>query len=377
VYRFTPGTSKYVVAVDKAGDVVWYHESDGIFVDVRQLPSGNLLMTRDKDDIIEMDILGNVVREWHANNRSPAPSGTTSINTDSIHHEVVPLEGGTYLTLSSERRSFDEYPTSETDPTPRTNPTSVVGDVIIEFDADGSVVSETKLLDILDPLRIGYNALDVRYWNSHYSEFAPTVDWSHANGLIPSGGGSFIVSLRHQDAVVKIDVTGNLVWILGDPNGWGPAYQPFLLQPIGNPFAWPYHQHAPELTSSGSLLVYDNHNGGVFPPDPTFADTTSRAVEYVIDETAMTVRQVWEYAPNDLYTSFIGDADEMSGTGNVLITFGGLREELDGQPSARIVEVTHDAAPTIAWELRVEDTNPSGPGNYFIYRAERIAGLVP
>ena len=377
VYRFT-GTNKYVVAVDPTGDVVWYHESDEIFVDVRQLPGGNLLMTRDKDDIVEMDIVGNVVREWHAaSSPHSAPSGTISVGTDSFHHEVVPLNGGTYLTLTSEIRSYDGYPTSEIDPTPRTEPTGVVGDVIVKFAIDGSVVSETKLLDILDPFRIGYNALSVRYWNSHYPESAPTVDWSHANGVIPSGDGGFIVSLRHQDALVKVDGTGSLVWILGDPNGWDASFAGYLLQPVGGAFSWPYHQHAPELTSVGTILLFDNHNGGAFPPDTQETDPRSRAVEYRVNESSMTVQQVWEYAPGNLYADFIGDADEMPTTGNVLVTFGGLRGEADGQPSARIVEVTRDSSSTVTWELHVEDTNPSGPGNYFIYRAERIAGLIP
>ncbi|MCL1595757.1 MAG: aryl-sulfate sulfotransferase, partial [Actinomycetia bacterium] len=377
VYRFTPGTSKYVVVVDIAGDVVWYNESDEIFVDVRQLSSGNLLMTRDKYGIVEMDMLGNVIREWHSDNRSTAPSGTIPVAADSIHHEVVPLLGGNYLTLSSEVRMYEGYPTSETDPIPRSGPTNVVGDVVIEFAADGSVVNETKLLDILDPFRIGYNALSVTYWNSHYPDYSPTVDWSHANGVIPSGDGGVIISLRHQDALVKIDGTGNLVWILGDPNGWDSKYAPYLLKPIGGEFSWLYHQHAPELTSNGTLLGFDNHNGGAFPPDDQQTDPQSRAVEYSIDETALTVEQVWEYAPGDLYTSFIGDADEMATTGNILVTFGGLRDEPNGLPSARLVEVTRDQNPMVVWELRVEDTNPSGPGSYFIYRAERIPSLVP
>jgi putative cell wall-binding protein len=376
VYRFT-GTNKYVVAVDPAGDVVWYHETPEIFVDVRQLPSGSLLMTRDKDDIVEMDILGNIVREWHASNKSSAPDGAIEILTDSIHHEVVPLGGDTYVTLSSEVRTYDGYPTSETDPTPRPEPTNVVGDVIIEFEADGTIVSETRLLDILDPFRIGYNALSGRYWNSYYPESSPTVDWSHANGVIPSGDGGYIVSLRHQDALVKIDGTGHLVWILGDPNGWDSAYAPYLLQPVGGAFSWPYHQHAPELTSVGTILLFDNHNGGAFPPDEQETDPRSRAVEYRINESSMTVQQVWEYAPEDLYADFIGDTDEMPTTGDVLVTFGGLRGEADGQPSARLIEVTRDQTPTVVWELRVEDTNPSGPGNYFVYRAERISGLIP
>jgi putative cell wall-binding protein len=377
VYRFTPGRTKYVVAVDPVGDVVWYSESDEVFVDVRQLPSGNLLMTRDKDDIVEMDMLGNVIREWHADNQGPAAPGTLPIVTDSIHHEVVALGSGTYLTLSSEVRPYDGYPTSETDPTPRPEPTNVVGDVIIEFEADGTIVSETRLLDILDPFRIGYNALSGRYWNSHYPESSPTVDWSHANGVIPSGDGGYIVSLRHQDALVKIDGTGHLVWILGDPNGWDSAYAPYLLQPVGGAFSWPYHQHAPELTSVGTVLLFDNHNGGAFPPDEQETVPRSRAVEYRINESSMTVQQVWEYAPEDLYADFIGDADEMPTTGNVLVTFGGLRGEADGQPSARLIEVTRNQAPTVVWELRVEDANPSGPGNYFVYRAERISGLIP
>ena len=90
----------------------------------------------------------------------------------------------------------------------------------------------------------------------------------------------------------------------------------------------------------------------------------------------MTVEQVWQYDPRDLFSAFVGDADEMPITGNVLATFGGLRDEPEGLPSARIIEVTRDASPSVVWELRVEADDPSGPGNYHIFRSQRIRSLV-
>jgi hypothetical protein len=65
-----------------------------------------------------------------------------------------------------------------------------------------------------------------------------------------------MVSLRNQDAIVKFSRSGELKWILGSTNNWGPEWQPYLLTLVGVPFAWNYGQHAPRITPHGPLLFF-------------------------------------------------------------------------------------------------------------------------
>ena len=294
----------------------------------------------------EGTLLGEIVRSWH-------PAGTTvtplpnSIEVDStedhpilFHHETFPTEFGTILALDRVDRLVQGYPTSDTDPEAPTADTVVVDEPLVEFDMEtGEILHYYSLVDMLDPRRIGYNSV------------APTppcsvrnpeckADWVHDNAIIyDSRDDTYIVSLRHQDAVIKVRrATGKLVWILGNHFGWGPEFEPYLLTPVGSPFEWQYHQHAPMVTPEGTLLLFDNGNNRAMPfeTDPDTgelvepiadADNFSRAVEYLIDPENMTVQQVWESNGNagvDLFTRFISDADWLPETGNVQITFGGV-----------------------------------------------------
>ncbi len=63
------------------------------------------------------------------------------------------MPSGTLMTVSSELRTYDDYPTSSIDPEAPTESATVVGDVLVEFNRDGAVLREVRLLDVLDPFR--------------------------------------------------------------------------------------------------------------------------------------------------------------------------------------------------------------------------------
>src|SRR5262249_39332709 len=156
---------------------------------------------------------------------------------------------------------------------------------IVELSATNSALLNTwSLIDMLDPTRIDYLTFLIPFWG---------VDAEHANAITEDPrDNSLIVSLRNQDAVVKFSrTTGQLKWILGPHQNWGPEWQPYLLNPVGPSFQWQYGQHAPVITPQGTLLLYDNGNLRAEPFDATVADADnySRAVEYSIDETNMQV----------------------------------------------------------------------------------------
>ena len=110
-----------------------------------------------------------------------------------------------------------------------------------------------------------------------------------------------------------------------------PAWQPYLLNPVGTPFAWQYGATCADLTPQGTLLLFDNGNFRASPfaasvPDPT---NYSRAVEYQINEHTMEVSQVWDYGRTNvaqrLYVDHEGNAEPEPQTGNVLIDFSSVK----------------------------------------------------
>jgi hypothetical protein len=196
--------------------------------------------------------------------------------------------------------------------------------------------------------------------------------------------------MRNQDAIVKFSRTGQLKWILGPPENWGPEWQPYLLTPVGTPFEWNYAQHAPILTPQGTLLFYDDGNCRAEPFDPPVPDQDnySRAAEFSIDETNMEVSQVWEFADtNDdrLYTGALGNAAWLPQTGNVLVDFGYVSYENGAHPDpiatnatiVRIKEVTHQPNPSVVFDLELSDPNNTNTNSagYYLYRSHRIPDL--
>jgi len=202
---------------------------------------------------------------------------------------------------------------------------------------------------------------------------------------------SILVSMREQNCVIKFSRNGQLKWILGPPDNWGTNFQKYLLTPVGTPFEWNYAQHAPVLTPQGTWMIYDNGNYRAGPYNPPLADkdTYSRAVEFNINETNMTVSQVWDSraTPNDdrLYTSIIGNAEWLPQSSNVLTTYGYV-SYVNGVPPSqnatnatmvRIKETTHDPVPELVFDLAFFDygnTSSSYLG-YFCYRSRRIPDL--
>jgi arylsulfate sulfotransferase len=362
-------TASYLVVIDAQGRVVWLYVPPGPGVgDVRLLPNGNLLYLSGSD-IYEMTMLGDIVRHIEASERDHR-----------FHHEVFPTAEGTYLTLGLEVTEVDDFHTSELDPEPLAA-VDVTDDTILEVEPDGTVIRRHSLLDILDRSRIGYDSL-----SDHFRLETPN-DWAHANAII-SEGDSVIVSVRHQDAVFKARRdTGELAWILAPHDNWSSAFQPYLLQPSGIGFEWSYHPHAPELTSDGTLLLFDNGNHRASPyteQEPmTSEEAYSRAVEYRIDEDDMTVEQVWEYGAEldpRLYASFISDADYMPSTGNVLINFGGLRglgsetsEAMGrGTSQARLREIQRGNPDRVVFDVSIYSDLDDSPDGFRTYRTERI-----
>lgn len=385
-----------ILAIDNAGDIVWYYRGDDALGDPRPLANGNLLCMIGHNRAIEMDLLGNVVAQWHAAQHpnpeavEKVPEGSIPVETETFHHEIQEMPSGNLLVLSTELRRMEDYPTDPVHPDRNRKAANVIGDVVVEFDRDGSIVNEWKLMDMIDPYRVGYDSL-APIWNDWaYTEVeGGTKDWAHGNSLFyDEPDDAIILSFRHQDAVVKFSrETGELIWILGTHDGWDDSWKPFLLEPRGE-VAWQYHEHAARTTPQGTLMLFDNGNNRAWPPKQKqeVKDSYSRVVEYDIDAEAKTVRQLWTYGGPDgefFFSAFISEADPLLTTGNVLVTDGGRIRDKDGSVSAdipggqhwaRIVEVTHTNPPEKVFELVIDGNED--PIGWAVYRSERLPTLT-
>lgn len=401
VFQWRDGTMQedisWIIAVDNQGQIRWYYQSDRSVNDVKQLANGNILFTHGHRGIKEITPLGVEVGHWFAANHlagEKVPASAIPVAIDTFHHEITELPNGNLLTLSTEVRQYPDYPQKigSADKTPK----FVVGDQIVEFTRQGEIVHTINLLDILDPYRLSYSSLAPLWDNWAYPDLKDqggTADWAHANAVAyHPEDDSYLVSLRHQDAVVKISRSEqSLQWILGNHDNWNDQFQPHLLNPTNSTesLIWPYHQHAPELTPQGTILLFDNGNFKATPPAPPIAapDNYSRAVEYKINEENGTIDQVWSYGgpatPNDqFYSPFVGDADVLPQTNNVLITDGGRAEDTNGKFTdniqqsnqwGRIIEVARQAPAQKVFELTIHDEDPAL--GWTIYRADRIPEL--
>ena len=105
-----------LVAYDAEGDVVWYYKGAEFLDEARLLPNGHLLtLYSDEGQMLEMDMLGTIVRRWHTTGipKEDVPSTSIAVDADTFHHDVClhafrqparALERGAALRRLSEQR---------------------------------------------------------------------------------------------------------------------------------------------------------------------------------------------------------------------------------------------------------------------------------
>jgi len=375
-----------VVALDREGQVAWQWRSPGnrSLMDVKRTPRGTLLVVTTDGCISEIDGAGTILRAWSTPGRHPDRPDAIPVDTHYFHHAVQELPNGNLAALSITTRQFSDYPLSENAIDGDRGQRLLVGDTVVEFQPDGTVVREHDFFDIIDPYRIGYG-LDGPFWSK--AEVVPDGDdWTHANGLIHDArDDSFIITIRHQDCAIKIDrQSGTLKWILGAPDGWTEPWASKLLKPVGDP-DWFYHPHDPSILQDGSLMLFDNAESGAIPPTPKpDIDTlVSRAIAYRIDEEAMTCEPVWLF--NGPYSMYVSGACELPDTGNIFVTFGGItlrkadgsRTSLppEGYGSAEVFEVTRSDPPEVVFHAELNDRDGDAETGWAIFRAEWVPAV--
>lgn len=322
------------------------------------LANGNMLSTGDEymqmpynmNSLFEFNWLGKVFAEYEV------PNG--------IHHDIREMPDGNFIATSSQVDMM-QAGTRE--------------DVVIIIDREtGDVKREYNFREILDETRDPYHHFDPNVKNP------PNIDWMHINAvLFDSEKNQIIVSSPIQSQVVCIDAeTEEIQWILGPHDGYDGSSEfmaQYLLKPQGDDFEWQWCQHLPTLlpdldgnANTTEVLLLDNGQNRAFDEQNSIdpENNYSRGVIYSIDPYTMTVTQLWQYGKergSELYSTFLGGAKYLAGTGNILITFGGqlraggvpVDDIIDGvfgevSTDSRVVEVTFNGE--VVFEVAVNSS---------------------
>jgi hypothetical protein len=178
--------------------------------------------------------------------------------------------------------------------------------LIQEIDPQGNVVWSWNSKDHIGLAETGR-------WYENVQSFGPdgVRDIVHINTIEPDGDG-FLISLRHTDAVYRIDkATGDVDWKLGGtttPQSLTVLDDPYASYPFGG-------QHDVRRLPDGTITVHDNDTG--------FGSRVPRAVRYEIDEADMTATLVEEVTDPEVTSSFCCGSSRRSADGSWLMSWGG------------------------------------------------------
>jgi hypothetical protein len=356
-------SNSHPLATDLSGRVEWYYDAQqsglGIanMITATLLPGGTVIgMGNDRDSVRnnrnvlrEMDLAGNPVRETNlaAVNAQLAALGHETIY--GFHHDAQRLPDGSLVVFGYPERTV----------TINGVPTNYIGEQLVVLDQDFHVVWAWDAFDYLDvnrgPVLGEITRPGPGGGPTAVVPVLPAVDWLHVNAVsLSPTDGNLILSIRHQDWVIKIDYRngsgdGHVVWRLGQGGD-------FTVNST-DPNPWFSHQHNAHYIDDHTLVLFDNGNTR-HASDP---NAHSRGQVWTLDEQTMTATLVVN-ADLGSYSGALGAAERLS-NGNYSFTLGANGPE-PPIPPARNVEVSPDGA--LVYELRVNKPE---------YRAYRMRTL--
>ena len=359
------------LATDLQGNVIWTYPfpdrtPPALLYPVSMLPNGHFLcMIAPAYPILPGNLL-NVIREFDLAGNTVQQISMADLNTrlaghgfsialSAFSHDIVVLPNGHYLVIATMIKPYTDLPGYP-------GVTQVAGDVVVDLN------STMQPVWVWNP----FDHLDV---NRHPYQFP---DWTHANSVAYSkDDGNFIISLRHQNWVLKIDYqngagTGNVIWHLGEGGD-------FTLKGGTDPTDWFYAQHDAKFSSSNtsglfSLTLFDNGDDRMFPDGVICGSGPgqtpclySTVVQMQVDEGTKTATfQFHQILPAKLYSYFAGSTDILP-NGNFEYNLAGVGT------SAYVFEVIPGATlgdtPQTVWQMSLPGTNT--------YRAARLPSLYP
>ncbi|MEG0387584.1 MAG: aryl-sulfate sulfotransferase [Niameybacter sp.] len=344
----SPTSPAMTAAYDYKGDVRWYITLNLAF-DLKRAKNGRLLVGTNRlvappyhtTGLYEIGMIGKIYKEYRL------PSG--------YHHDHFEMEDGNLLILTQDL------------------PTGTVEDMCVLVDRKTGMILKTwDYKKVLPQDMAGSGSQDAH-------------DWFHNNAVwYDKKTNSLTLSGRHQDAVINLDYeTGDLNWIIGDPEGWPQEMvDKYFFTPVGDgAFDWQYEQHACVVLPDGDIMMFDNGHfrakkkENYVPADQNF----SRGVRFHINTEDMTIEQVWQYGKErgkDFFSTYISTV-EYYGEGHYMVHSGGIGS-LDGEtcnrPPVSIKEGTGEVVyKSVTLEIKDDEImyEMQLPANY--YRAEKLS----
>jgi arylsulfate sulfotransferase len=309
------------LVTDLQGRVLWYYDvlHSGLtftWSGESLVPGGTvLLMGIDPDAPLptsrnilrEIDLAGDTVRET---NVAAVNAQLTALGHDIIYsffHDVQRLPNAQTAVIGLTERTININGT----------PTDYIGMMVIVLNADFQVTWAWDAFDHLDVNRGPILGEIVQPGSGEPTNAVPrlpAVDWLHVNAVSWSpADGNLVLSLRHQDWVIKIDYQGgegdgHVIWRLGQGGDFTVSST--------DPSPWFSHQHNAHYIDDTTLVLFDNGNTRR-ASDP---NADSRGQVWTLDEQTMTATLV---VNTDLgnYSDAVGAAQRLS-NGNYSFTSG-------------------------------------------------------
>jgi len=270
----------YLQIIDNSGDPVYYKKMPQWSFDFKKQPNGLLTYNsfpQPQPGVVHatyyaMNNVYAVVDSFKCGNGYYAFAADMQLSLD--YHALL--------------MSYDPQTVDMSEIVPGGNPAAtVIGLIVQELDSLKNVVFQWRSWDHYEITDAMY---DVDLTGAH-------IDYVHGDAVEWDDDGNILLCCRHMDEVTKIDrATGDIIWRLGGENN------DFTL--VGDT-VWFSHQHDIRRLDNGNITLQDNGNLHT----PQF----SRAVEYTLDEIAMTCTHVWEYRDNpDIYGSANGNVQRLA-----------------------------------------------------------------
>ncbi|RYC10802.1 aryl-sulfate sulfotransferase [Nocardioides zhouii] len=331
--RFDGGTApRFEAIVDRQGVPTYTRRiTDGTSTDLKQSPSGALTVHRPTSTASRT---GTALVELGDQMQEVARRETVG-RVDTDNHDGLLMPDGSVWLVGYEPNEI----------------TSKIDSVIQHVAADGTVLFDWSTAAYADETTVANQA---------------NPDYAHINSIDVQANGDVVASFRHFGSVWRIagaDRPGtqkyDVVWKLGGRDS------SFSFAPGED---GPCAQHTATLLPNGNVLMFDNGGNVLFgarcvdqdDPGGALVDRSStRVVEWDIDEVAGTATVARQYGARDRFSGFAGGAFKLS-NGNVLIAWAPSRLTLANEVSA-------DDAPV--WELKDTATESE---RYTSYRAQLV-----
>jgi hypothetical protein len=318
-----PKNSPSIYATNLTGQVTWFNNPSQADFDpnipgnVATLVSGGTVLIIGGDTNRPFPTSLNVLRETDLASNALRETNLDAVNAQltamgrqliySFTHDVQRLPDGQTVVAALTERTVNVGGT----------PKDYIGEMIVVLDQNFQVTWAWDAFDYLDVNRgptLGELVLPGVVGPASAVPRLPAVDWLHVNAVsLSPADGNLVVSIRHQDWVIKIDYRngagdGHVVWRLG-------AGGDFAVNST-DPSPWFSHQHNAHYIDDHTLILFDNGNLRR-ASDP---NAHSRGQVWTLDETTMTATLVLN-ADLGSYSGALGAAQRLS-NGDYSFTLG-------------------------------------------------------